>query len=110
VWALRWLPKGDIVTADSAGEVRFFDAKLFTQYQRIKAHEGDILSISTSQDGSYVFTAGIDRRTSIFVKASSGRHWVRAGHKIYHEHDVKSLAVYDGSKTQQMSFLASGGK
>jgi U3 small nucleolar RNA-associated protein 4 len=110
VWALRWLPNGDIVTADSSGEARFFDSRLFTQYQRIKAHEGDILSIAVSQDGTQIFTAGIDRRTSVFVRASSGRQWVKSRHRFYHEHDVKALAVYDGNKTQRMSFLASGGR
>lgn len=109
IWALKWLPNGDIVTADSSGEVRFFESKFFAQYQRIKAHNGDIFSIAISQDGSRIFTAGSDRRTSIFQKALSGRQWGKLGHKFYHDHDVKTLAVYDGSKTQKMSFLASGG-
>jgi U3 small nucleolar RNA-associated protein 4 len=109
IWALKWLPSGDIVTADSSGEVRFFESKLFSQYQRIKAHNGDIFSIAASQDGNRVFTAGSDMRTSVFQKLGKSRQWGRLGHKFFHGHDVKALAVYDGSKTQNMSFLASGG-
>ncbi|KIW07300.1 uncharacterized protein PV09_02150 [Verruconis gallopava] len=109
VWAIRWLPSGEIACADSAGDLRFFDSKLFTQYQRINAHRGDIFSIAISHDGSSLFTAGADRRTSIFRRGRSGRQWNKQTHKFYHDHDVKALAVYDGNKTQQMSFLASGG-
>jgi U3 small nucleolar RNA-associated protein 4 len=109
VWALKWLPNGDIVTGDSSGEVRFFESKLWSQYQRVKAHNADIFSIAVSQNGERVFSAGADMRTSIFQKLNKQRHWGRLGHKFYHQHDVKALAVYDGSKTQNMSFLASGG-
>lgn len=110
VWALKWLPSGDIVTGDSGGEVRFWDAKLFGQYQRIKAHVNDIFSIATNKDGTRVFSAGADRKTSIFQKSFKGKQWNRLSYKYFHEHDVKALAVYDGDKAQKMSFLASGGQ
>ena len=109
VWALKWLPNGDLVTGDSYGEFRVFDGKLFAQSQRIVAHKGDIFSIAVNKEGTKLFTAGADMKTSVFQKGK-GRHWNKMSHRSYHEHDVKALAVYDGGKTQKLSFLASGGE
>lgn len=107
VWALKCLPGGDIVTGDSTGEVRFFDGHHYSQYQRVQAHDADILDIAFNSDGSQVFSTGMDQKTVLFTRVPhrNGR-WIRAGHKRNHEHDVKALASFE---SPNISALMSGG-
>jgi U3 small nucleolar RNA-associated protein 4 len=107
VWALKCLPNGDIVTGDSTGEVRFFEGKNYSQYQRIKAHDADILDIASNVDGSMVCSTGMDRKTTVFTKpVPKNRRWAKTAHKKCHENDVKALQSFDG---QSLSVMASGG-
>jgi U3 small nucleolar RNA-associated protein 4 len=107
VWALKCLPNGDIVTGDSTGQVRFFEGKNFSQYQRISAHNADILDIASNADGTMICSTGMDRKTTVFTKpAAKNRRWAQAAHKTCHEHDVKALQSFDG---QGLSVMASGG-
>jgi U3 small nucleolar RNA-associated protein 4 len=107
VWGLKCLPNGDIVTGDSTGEVRFFEGKNYSQYQRIKAHDADILDIASNADGSMIFSTGMDRKTTVFTRpVLKNRRWAKAASKKCHEHDVKALQSFDG---QSLSVMASGG-
>lgn len=114
VWAVRCLPNGDVISGDSAGEVRFFEGKQYSQYQRIAGHEADILDLATSGDGMTIWSAGMDRKTAVYAKASKGPSkrgaWSRSQVKTFHEHDIKAMAAYEGgSKKNKLSFIASGG-
>lgn len=108
VWAVKCLPNGDIVSGDSAGEVRFFDGKTFSQLQRISGHEADVLDVVTSADGQTVYSGGMDRRTVVYklkVGAQKAK-WARVTHNRYHDHDVKAMTTYESKK---MSVVVSGG-
>ncbi|KAF2834292.1 WD40 repeat-like protein [Patellaria atrata CBS 101060] len=105
VWAVKCLPNGDIVSGDSSGEVRFFDGRSYTQLQHISGHEADILDIATSRDGQIVYSAGMDRRTTVY-NLQGGKRWAKIASRRYHEHDVKTMAVYE---SRSMSVVASGG-
>ncbi|KAF2437176.1 WD40 repeat-like protein [Tothia fuscella] len=105
VWTVKCLPNGDIVTGDSAGEVRFFDGQQYSQTQRMKGHDADVLDIGCNADGSKVFTAGMDCKTVLFTRPKKGR-WTKVSHKRTHEHDIKALASFEGD---HLSVLASGG-
>jgi U3 small nucleolar RNA-associated protein 4 len=109
VWAVKCLPNGDIVSGDSTGEVRFFEGRNYSQVQRISGHDADILSLVVSKDGNYVYSAGMDRRTILYTRASGGSaqgRWAKSSHSSYHEHDVKAMATFESSK---LSIIASGG-
>ncbi|KAI1972903.1 U3 small nucleolar RNA-associated protein [Ophidiomyces ophidiicola] len=111
VWCVKCLPDGTIVSGDSAGEIRFWDAKNYSLIQRIQSHRADVLDIAVSADGGTVVTAGADQRTAVYKlkapeKGAKTGRWVEVMHRRYHTHDVKALAVYE---TKDISVVVSGG-
>lgn len=112
VWAVVCLADGTVVTADSGGEVRFFDAHNYAQTQRVRGHEADALALEASRDGRMVFSGGMDRRTVVYRRGDGGAggakggKWAKLFHRRYHEHDVKAMAVYQG---RTLDVLVSGG-
>ncbi|WYZ44018.1 hypothetical protein EsH8_VII_000454 [Colletotrichum jinshuiense] len=107
VWSVKVLPSGDIVSADSTGQVCIWDGKTYTQMQRIQSHRQDVLSLATSADGTAIMSGGMDRRTVLYKKTSgSGARWGKVWSRKYHEHDVKAMASFESSK---MSVVVSGG-
>ncbi|KAK2023173.1 U3 small nucleolar RNA-associated protein [Colletotrichum zoysiae] len=107
VWSVKVLPSGDIVSADSTGQVCIWDGKTYTQTQRIQSHRQDVLSLATSADGSAILSGGMDRRTVLYKKTSgSGARWAKVWSRKYHDHDVKAMASFETSK---MSVVVSGG-
>lgn len=109
VWKVRCLPDGDFVIGDSTGDIRIYNGKTYSQTQRISGHEADVLDVAVSQDGQSIFSAGMDRRTCFYAykknNAQNGK-WRKMQHKRYHEHDVKAMATYEGSK---LNMMVSGG-
>ncbi|KAI1425149.1 WD40-repeat-containing domain protein [Xylaria sp. FL1777] len=106
-WCVKCLDGGDIVSGDSTGELRIWDGSTYTQAQRLKAHNSDVLSLVTSADGSTIVTGGMDRRTAIYRKSTgSGSRWAKTFHRRFHRHDVKTMASFEG---QGMSVVVSGG-
>ena len=111
VWALKCLPDGTILSGDSSGELKIWDAKNFSCTQRLKTHQGDILDIVSNAKGDLVFTVAVDRRTVAYkpVASQQGRRaqrWTSLMHRRYHEHDVKCAAAFE---SKGLSFLVSGG-
>ncbi|KAL5117672.1 U3 small nucleolar RNA-associated protein [Pleosporales sp. CAS-2024a] len=113
VWKVKCLPNGDFISGDSTGEIRFFSGKNYGQSQRIAGHEADVLDLAVSRDGTSIFSAGMDRRTCFYTSKKSaakieGQHgkWRKVSHQRYHQHDVKALATYEGSK---LNIVVSGG-
>jgi U3 small nucleolar RNA-associated protein 4 len=106
-WCVKCLDGGDIVSGDSTGELRIWDGKTYTQAQRLKAHNSDVLSLIASADGSTIVTGGMDRRTSVYRKTTaSGSRWAKVYHRRLHHHDVKTMASFEGPG---MSVVVSGG-
>lgn len=107
VWAVKCLPNGNIVSGDSAGELRIWDGKTYTLIQRIKSHRQDILSLATSVDGSTIMSGGMDRRTVVYKQTGGAKpRWAEVTHKRFHSHDVKTMATFEG---KGMSIVVSGG-
>lgn len=112
VWKVKCLADGDFVSGDSTGDIRIYNGKTFSQTQRISGHEADVLDLAVSQDGTSIFSAGMDRRTCFYTskkgiaQGQSGK-WRKMSHKRYHEHDVKAMATYEGNK---LNVMVSGGK
>ena len=116
VWKIKCLPSGDFVSGDSTGDLRFYDGKNYGQIQRISGHEADVLDLAVSRDGTFLYSGGMDCRTSVYTcgrklgpgQRKHGREpWRKLSHKKYHDHDVKAMAIYDGKGP---SVLVSGGK
>lgn len=110
VWKVRCLANGDFVSGDSNGDICIYDGKNYSQIQRISGHEADVLDLAVSRDGKMIFSGGMDRRTCLYTssghKSGKGR-WSKVSHMRVHEHDVKAMATYDGTK---LSVLVSGGR
>ncbi|KAL5341238.1 WD40-repeat-containing domain protein [Aspergillus crustosus] len=111
VWSVKTLPDGTVVSGDSAGEVRFWDAKNYSLIQRIQGHLADTLDVAVSADGETVLSGGADQRTVVYRKKTGDKgdkssRWVEVTHRRYHTHDVKTFAVYE---TKNLSIVVSGG-
>ncbi|KAL1297846.1 hypothetical protein AAFC00_006373 [Neodothiora populina] len=110
VWRLKCLPDGNIVSADSNGEVRIWDGSTYALSQRLLGHESDCLELITSTDGQTIFSGGMDGRIAVYKLGAregdkKGR-WAKVSHRRMHDGDIKAMAVYD---TKQMSIVVSGG-
>lgn len=111
VWSVKCLVDGTIVSGDSTGTIRFWDSKTYTLFQRIQGHTADVLDVEASADGETVISGGMDRRTTFYRRTGSGktadkRRWAEIAHRRLHEHDVKTMAMFE---TKDLSILASGG-
>ncbi|KAJ5574244.1 uncharacterized protein N7459_008671 [Penicillium hispanicum] len=111
VWSVKCLPDGTIVSGDSAGEIRFWDAKNYSLIQRIQAHLADVLDVAVSSNGDTVISGGADQRTVVYRKTDGEKgdkksRWAELMHRRYHSHDVKTFAVYE---TKEISIAVSGG-
>ncbi|ORX79829.1 WD40 repeat-like protein [Anaeromyces robustus] len=113
VWALEALKDGTIVSGDSLGNVQFWDSKMGTLIKGYKeVHKADVLCLTSTEDGAYVFSSGVDRKIVRFSTVTntnqkgrrSKEQWVVAGERRYHSHDVRSLIV-----CEQYNTLLSGG-
>ncbi len=107
VWSVQCLPNGNIVSGDSTGQLCIWDGKTYTQMQRIQSHKQDILSLTTSADGTAILSGGMDRRTILYKQnPGAGQRWSKVSSRRYHEHDVKALASFESG---QVSVVVSGG-
>ena len=107
VWAVQCLPNGNIVSGDSTGQLCIWDGKTYTQMQRIQSHKQDILSLATSADGTAIMSGGMDRRTVLYKPSGkTSQRWSKVWGRRYHDHDVKSMASFEGG---HVSVVVSGG-
>jgi U3 small nucleolar RNA-associated protein 4 len=115
VWKVKCLSNGDFVSGDSTGDIRIYSGKNYSQTQRITGHEADVLDLAVSKDGTMMFSGGMDRRTCYYTcnkkagaaRGNRGEKWRKVTHKRYHEHDVKAMVTYEGTK---LNVVVSGGK
>lgn len=101
-----------IISGDSRGAVTFWDSKLGTVKQSMKAHGADILCIAVSKDGKQAFTAGVDRKITTFrrttkkIKEDHVTQWMNVGSRRYHWHDIRALAL---DERPHINSIVSGG-
>ncbi|KPI45968.1 U3 small nucleolar RNA-associated protein 4 [Cyphellophora attinorum] len=111
VWSVKCLSDGTIVSGDSSGELKIWDANNFSLVQRLKSHQADVLDITSNVKGDQIYSVGVDRRTVAYqaIPMQPGqkkRKWAEAMHRRYHDHDTKCAASYE---SQGFSVLVSGG-
>lgn len=111
VWSVRCLSDGTIVSGDSSGELKVWDAENFSLVQKLKSHQADVLDIASNAKGTQMFSVGVDRRTVAYElqpaqKGEKRRRWALAKHRRYHDHDAKCAASFEA---QGLSVLVSGG-
>lgn len=108
VWSVKCLPNGNIVSADSTGQVCIWDGKTYTQSQRLQSHKQDVLSLAISADGTTITSGGMDRRTVLYKQnTGTGNRWAKVWGRRYHDHDVKTMASFEHGRT---SVVITGGK
>ncbi|PNP44716.1 hypothetical protein TGAM01_v202936 [Trichoderma gamsii] len=107
VWSVKCLPNGNIVSADSTGQVCIWDGRTYTQSQRLQSHKQDVLSLAISADGSAIISGGMDRRTVLYKQNTGpGNRWSKVWGRRYHDHDVKTIASFENGRT---SVVVTGG-
>jgi U3 small nucleolar RNA-associated protein 4 len=106
VWSVKCLPGGDIVSADSTGQICIWDSKTFTLAQRLQSHDSDALSLAVSADGSQIVSGGMDKRTIYYKKVARSNRWSKVWSRRYHDHDVKAMATFEAGKN---NIIVSGG-
>jgi U3 small nucleolar RNA-associated protein 4 len=110
VWCLRSLPDGTILSGDSSGELKVWDAQNYSLVQRLKTHQSHIMDITASTAGDMIASVGVDRRTVYYQPAAQdglkSQRWTQSMHRRFHQHDVKTIAAYESSS---MSVIVSGG-
>lgn len=110
IWKVKCLANGDFVSGDSTGDIRIYDGKNYSQKQRLSGHEADVLDLAVSQDGTMIFSGGMDRRTCFYSSSGNKKtkeKWRKVSHQRYHDHDVKAMATYEG---HDLNIIVSGGE
>lgn len=110
VWSIAALPaRGQFVTGDSTGAVKFWDAATFTMVQGFAVHDADVLCLAKDAAGEKVFSAGIDRKIHQYSLAPHPKRaapWVHNFSRLLHLNDVRALAMFE---SKAYSLLVSGG-
>ncbi|KAH7104113.1 WD40 repeat-like protein [Auriculariales sp. MPI-PUGE-AT-0066] len=100
VWAVAVLGDGTMVSGDSLGYVRFWDAQTCTQMQSYRLHGADVLCLAVGPEGRSIYSAGVDQKICQFsrVQVASGNttssRWIHSSSQRYHVHDVRALATW----------------
>lgn len=108
VWSIKMVNERVMVSGDSTGSVKFWDAQKFTLLQSFSAqHAADVLCLAVDTSGRTVYSAGVDRKIMCYqvVNRNSGR-WSAMGSSMVHGHDVRALALHEAATA---NFLVSGG-
>jgi len=104
VWALQALNDGTLVSANSLGQVQFWDGETGALEQSIEQTDtkADVLDLAVSSDETKVFASGIDARV-ICIERQLGTEnsvWMLTHAQRPHTHDVKSVEIAS-KKTKQ---------
>ncbi|ANB15042.1 Utp4p [Sugiyamaella lignohabitans] len=107
VWSVLVLPNKQIVSGDSTGSIKFWDAQNFSLLQSFKSHEADILCLASNYKGNTIFSAGVDRKiVSYKIVNSKLKRWASVSNRLLHAHDIRAMTTFEAKGT---SFLISGG-
>ena len=97
VWALDYLPDGTLVSGSSEGDVTFWDGQFGTKLYTFKQHKADVLAVTSSPDGKFVYASGIDSQVAQFERIEEENNtWAYTVCKRPHTHDVKAMAMASG--------------
>lgn len=114
VWTVSVLRDETIVSGDSTGEIKIWDARNYTLLQRLQSHSNDpadLLSLAASNDGTLLLSGDLKRRTTLYqrsaphTKGGKGR-WAAVSRQRHHQGDVKTMVAFE---SRQMSVVVSGG-
>ncbi|KAG8922794.1 U3 small nucleolar RNA-associated protein [Tulasnella sp. 418] len=95
VWAVQVLADSTIVSGDSMGMVKFWDASTATQFHSFRAHGADVLTLAVSPNGTSIYSAGVDQKVTEFtLSGSTSRRWVQTYSRRLHAHDIRSIAIW----------------
>ncbi|RMZ87399.1 hypothetical protein DV736_g5374, partial [Chaetothyriales sp. CBS 134916] len=101
VWTVKCLPDGTVVSGDSAGELKVWDARNLSLVQTLRTHQSDILDIACNANGDRLWTVGIDRRTVSYqlskVPGVITQRWMELYHRQLHKNDAKCVAVFESA-------------
>lgn len=111
VWSVAALPtRGQFVTGDSTGSVKFWDIETFSLMQNFTVHEADVLALVKDATGEKIFSAGIDRKIHQYSwldhKSKKKSKWIHNYNRLLHLNDVRSLSLFE---SKAHNFLVSGG-
>ncbi|TFY78951.1 hypothetical protein EWM64_g5058 [Hericium alpestre] len=104
VWAVSVLGDGTVVSGDSLGLVKFWDARTCTQLHSFQGHNADVLCLTIGPEGTSVYSSGVDQKTTQYTQIKSFKsgsasilsawsRWVQTASKRMHSHDVRALAI-----------------
>ena len=100
IWSLKLLKDWTLVSADSLGNVQFWDGKSGALEQTFKQtnENADVLDLAISMDECKVFASGVDSKVVCFERPPetslyNNRRWVRSHAHRPHTHDVRSLVI-----------------
>ncbi|KAG7193004.1 U3 small nucleolar RNA-associated protein [Scheffersomyces spartinae] len=109
VWSVVVLPdKGQVVSGDSTGSVKFWDLENFTLLQSFKVHDADVLCLTKDSQQEKIFSAGVDRKIHQFtlISTSKNTRWVHSFNRLLHSNDVRTMSTFE---CKGYSLLVSGG-
>ncbi|KAJ8101821.1 WD40-repeat-containing domain protein [Lipomyces tetrasporus] len=108
VWSVVVLGNGKtIVSGDSTGSVKFWDAAHFSLLQSFKVHEADVLCLASNEAADTVFSAGVDHKIVRYsVVDNKLRRWANMSSRLLHAHDIRALVSYE---SKNANYLISGG-
>lgn len=108
VWAVFVLNNGKtIVSGDSTGAVKFWEATHFSLLQSFQVHEADVLCLAGNLTSDTVFSAGVDRKIVQYsIVDSKLRRWANMSSRLIHAQDIRALAIYE---SKSLNWLISGG-
>ena len=112
IWTVKCSAQNNtIISGDSTGEIKIWNADNYTLLQRLESHTADILDLAISVDGLTMLSGGMDRKTAMYhrsttkTKSDKGQ-WEKAFHKRVHQNDVKAMASFE---SKDLSIVVSGG-
>ncbi|CAN6674319.1 U3 small nucleolar RNA-associated protein 4 [Trichomonascus vanleenenianus] len=108
VWSVMVLKsKKQIISGDSTGSVKVWDATNFSLLQTFRVHEADVLCLSSDYKGESIFSAGVDRKIVCYKMVDSKlKRWASVGNRLLHAQDIRAMAGYEAKGA---SFLVTGG-
>ena len=68
VWTVKAVAPHFVVAGNSLGRLRIHEARFGTLIKEVSEHDGDILSLEVSQDGTKIYASGADSRIAIISK------------------------------------------
>eukprot|EP00049_Salpingoeca_infusionum_P007113 m.115842 g.115842 ORF g.115842 m.115842 type:complete len:443 (-) comp13582_c0_seq2:1633-2961(-) len=104
VWAIVPVSADVVASADSTGNVQFWNTELGTLMQRVSTHSSAVLTLALEPSSGALYAAGMDAAMVKLNFVQDQSKWVIEASHREHSHDIRALSVSpDGN------FLVSGG-